>query len=106
MLFICLLTEKKKSTTCKLSVMFYLVDKSEDLSLGHDISDNTEKLFQEEEGQEGGVDGKPGYIGVFAKRPSGQNDKRSLLIKENQIFQVKELSAFLCIWEDLRVWAH
>ena len=86
--------------------MFYLVEKSEDLSLGHYISDNTDKLFQEEVGWEAGVDGKLGCIGVFAKRPSGQNDKRSLLIKETQIFQVKELSAFLCIWEDLRVWAH
>ena len=36
---------KKKCTTRKLRVMFYLVDKSEDLSLGCSISDNSEKLF-------------------------------------------------------------
>ena len=55
----------------------------------------SQNLFQEEEGREGGGDGKPGYIGLFAKTPSGQNIKRLLLIKENQISQVKELSAFL-----------
>ena len=75
--------------------MFYSVDNSEDLRLGRGISDNTENLFQEEEGREGGGDGKSGYIGLFAKTPSGQNIKRLLLIKENQISQVKELSAFL-----------
>ena len=26
--------------------MFYLLDKSEDISLGHSVSDNSEKLFQ------------------------------------------------------------
>ena len=75
--------------------MFYSVDNSEDLSLGRGISDNTENLFQEDEGREGGGDGKPGYIGLFAKTPRGQNIKRLLLIKENQISQVKELRAFL-----------
>ena len=50
----------------------------------------SQNLFQEEEGQEGGGDGKPGYIGLFAKTPSGQNIKRLLLIKENLTSQLKE----------------
>ena len=40
------------------------------------------------------------------------NIKRLLLIKENQIFQIKEFSVFVCVcvcvylWEDTRVWAY
>jgi len=39
--------------------MFYLADKTEDLSPGHSISDNSERLLQE-------VREEPGYIAVFA----------------------------------------
>ena len=31
--------------------MFYLVDKIEDLSLGHSISDNSERLLRRSEGE-------------------------------------------------------
>ena len=41
--------------------MFYLEDKTEDLSLGHSISDNSEKLFQ---GNKVGA----GHIGLFATK--------------------------------------
>ena len=40
---------------------------------------------------------EPGYIGVLQQRPGSQNMKRLLLIIENEIFQVKEFSAFLCM---------
>ena len=42
---------------------------------------------------------EPGYIEVLHQRASILNIKRLLLIKEDQIAQVKEFSAFLC-WED------
>ena len=37
---------KKKCATWKWRIMFYSLDKSEDISLGHSISDNSEKPFQ------------------------------------------------------------
>ena len=43
-----MLTEKKKKKRYaiqKVRVVFHLVNKPEDLSLGHSISDNSEKLF-------------------------------------------------------------
>ena len=77
--------------------MFYLVDKSETLSLKHNISDD-EKLFWRGSGE-------PGYIGVFATKPDGCNIKRLLLRKISQISQVKEFSS-LCVWKNPRVWSH
>ena len=41
----------------------------------------------------------------FVTKAGSLNTKRLLLTKENQISQVKEFSAFLCV-EDARVWAH
>ena len=40
---------------------------------------------------------EPGYIEVLQQRAGSLNIKRLLLIKENQISQVKEFSTFLCI---------
>ena len=41
---------------------------------------------------------EPGYIGVLQQKPGSWNIKRLLLlIKENQISQVNECSAFLCM---------
>ena len=49
---------------------------------------------------------KPEYIGVLQQRPGSQNIKMLLLVKENQVSQIKEFSAFLSyIWEDATVWA-
>ena len=56
----------KKRTTWKLRVMFYLVDKCKDLSLGCSVSDNSEKLFRR-----GSGGGEPGYTGIFATNPGG-----------------------------------
>ena len=72
-----------------MRIVFDLVDKTEDLSPGHSLSALRE--CSEE------ARGEPGYIGVFATRPGSRNIKRLLLIKENQISQVKEFSAFLSL---------
>ena len=40
---------------------------------------------------------EPGYIEVLQKRAGSHNIKRLLLMKEIQIFQVEEFSAFLCM---------
>ena len=71
---------------------------NEDCSLGDGASDNSEKLLQG-----GGVRGvggwgeEPGYIRVLQPKEGSREVKRLLLIKENQISQVKEFSAFLCM---------
>ena len=59
------------------------MDKTEDLRLGHSISDNSERLLRRDKGE-------PGYIGVFATKTKYRNIKGLLLIKENQTSQVKE----------------
>ena len=41
--------------------------------------------------------GEPGYIGVLQQRAGSLHVKRLLLIKGNQISQVKEFSAFPCM---------
>ena len=40
---------------------------------------------------------EPGNVEVLQKRARSLNIKRQLLMKENQICQVKECSAFLCM---------
>ena len=42
--------------------MFYSVDKTEDLNLGHSISNNPERVLQR------GKWGSPDYTGVFATK--------------------------------------
>ena len=74
------------------------MDKTEDLRLGHSISDNSERLLRRDKGE-------PGYIGVFATKTKYRNIKGLLLIKENQTSQVKEFSAFLCMGR-CKIWAH
>ena len=68
--------------------MFYLEDKCEDSSLGHSISDNPKKLFQRGKGEKQDI--QEGLFFFCNKTPDWL-----LLIEENQIFQVKEFSAFL-----------
>ena len=79
--------------------MFYSVDKSEDISPGHSISDNSERLLW------GGKGGARIYRSFQNKIPGNWNIRRSLLIKENQIFQVKNLVLFY-VWEAASVRAH
>ena len=45
--------------------MFYSADKTEDLSLGHRISDNSEGVLQRGKWRGGVGWGEPGYRGVF-----------------------------------------
>ena len=78
-------------TTQKLRITLYSVDKTDDLSAGHGISDNSKRvLWRDEEGSQD-------IQGFLQQRPDRQNIKRWLLMKENHGSQVKEFKAFLCI---------
>ena len=69
--------------------MFYLAGIFRIPSPGDSISSNPERTVLRKRGED------PGYIEVFQERESSLNIKRLLLMKENQIDQVKEFSAFL-----------
>ena len=71
--------------------MFYAVGIFSTSSLGDSISSNPERtaLRRPEE--------DAGYTQVLYPRAGSLNIKRLLLIKENQISQVKQFSAFLCV---------
>ena len=71
--------------------MFYLLGIFRTLSPGDSISSNPERTVLRRPGEE------PGYIEFLQQRAGSLNIKRLLLIKENQISPVKELSAFLCM---------
>lgn len=68
--------------------MFYLVAKTEDLSLGHSLSDNSKKLIWR------GKDGARILYGFLPQRPCSRDIKR---FQKNQTCQVSEFCAFLCI---------
>ena len=86
---VCRLSTEKKMHN--LRVMFYSADIWRTLSLGHSISDNAEKLFRR------GKWGARIYRDFCNKRPGSWTIKGLLLIKENEITQIKEFSAFLCM---------
>ena len=71
--------------------MFYAVGLFSTSSLGDSISSNPERtaLRRPEE--------DAGYTQVLYPRAGSLNIKRLLLIKENQLSQVKQFSAFLCM---------
>ena len=71
--------------------MFYSVGNFRTPSPGDSISSNPEITDLRRWGDE------PGYVEVLHQRAGSLNIKRLLLIKENQISQVKEFSAFLCL---------
>ena len=73
--------------------MFYSVDKTEDLGPGHIIWDNSGRLLQRGKGVEGSKDMQE----FLQQKPSSQNIRRLLLIKNNQISQVNKFSTFLCM---------
>ena len=68
--------------------MFYLVEFLRDSSPGNSISSSPERTALRRRGEE------PGYRNFAI---ISLNVKILLLIKENQISQVKEFSAFLCM---------
>ena len=70
--------------------MLYSVGIFRTSSLADSISSNPERTALRRQGDE------PGYIKVLQQRAGSLNFER-LLIKENQISQVKEFSAFLCM---------
>ena len=73
--------------------MFYLVDKIEDLTLEHSLSD-LRLLWNSAPKRQGRSQDTQG---VLQQRPGSRNISRLLLIKENQISWVREFSAFLCM---------
>lgn len=68
--------------------MFHLVAKTEDLSIGHSLSDNSKRLLWR------GKDGARIIYEFLPQRPCSQDIKR---FKKNQTSQVSEFCAFLCI---------
>ena len=79
--------------------MFYSVEIFRTSSLGDSISSNPERTAPRRRGEE------PGYTEALQWRAGNLSIKISLLIKENQITQVKEFSTSLCMGR-ARVWAH
>ena len=71
--------------------MLYLVGIFRTSSPGDGLSSNPERTAPRRWGEE------PGYREVLLEMASSLNIKRLLFIKENQISQVKEFSAFLCM---------
>ena len=76
----------------KVRVMFYLVDFLRISSLGHSISDNTEKIVLK-----GQREGSQIYRVFCNKRLGNKNIKSLLLIKADQRSQVNAFRAFLCL---------
>ena len=74
-----------------LRVIFYSVGIFRTSSLGDSILSNPERTATRSQGEE------PVYIEVLQQRAGSLNIKRLLLIRENQISQVKEFSTFLCV---------
>ena len=71
--------------------MFYSVGIFRTSSLGGSISSNPERTALRRREEE------PGCTEVLRQRAASLNIKRLLIIKENQISQVKEFSTFLCM---------
>ena len=64
------LTRGDPCKTQKLRITLYLVDKTDDLSTGHSVSDNSERLLRR--GKEGSQDIQE----FLQQRPDSQNIKR------------------------------
>ena len=71
--------------------MFYSVGIFKTASPEDNITSNPERTVLRRQQEE------PYYTDILQQRAGNLNVKRLLLIKENQIFQVKEFSAFLCM---------
>ena len=79
--------------------MFYLVEKTEDLSPGDSFSDSLEGRLQR----------SPGGAWIYKsfcnkKNPGSLNVKRLLLVKEIRHLKVMNVTLFF-VWKDARVWA-
>ena len=73
--------------------MFYLIHKTEVLSVGQSISDNSERLLSRV---------KLGSQEFLQQKPGSQNIKRLLLKKTRYLSYI----ALFYVWKDARVWAH
>ena len=81
----------KKYSQPEVESYVYLVGIFRTSSLGDSISSKPERTAPRRWAEE------PGCIEVLQQSAGSQNIKRLLLIKENQISQVKKFSAFLCM---------
>ena len=79
-----LLTEKKKSTTEKLSITFYLEARKADSQIA--LRDSSEEEREE-----------PGCIGGFATK-TRESEHQMLLLKKTRHFQLMNLVLF-CVWK-------
>ena len=91
----------KVVTTWKWRVTFYLVGIFRTSSLGGSFSNNPERtplrMQREEPGYVEVLQQRVGSLKFCNKRAGSLNVKRLLLIKGNQMFQVKEVRIFLCM---------
>ena len=71
--------------------MLYSVGNFRTSSTGHSIASNPKRTALRRWGEE------PGFTEALQQRAGSLNIKRLLLIKENQISQIKEFSTFLCM---------
>ena len=71
--------------------MFYSVGIFKTASPEDNITSNPERTVLRRQQEE------PDYTDILQQTAGNLNVKRLLLIKENQIFQVKDFSAFLCM---------
>ena len=90
---------KKKFTTFKLRVMFYLVGIFRTLSLGYSISGDPERTASRRWGEE------PGYMEVLQHRAGSFKIKTLLLIKKSRHPKLRIL-VFFYVWEYARVCGH
>ena len=87
-------TEKKNCTTLTLRVLFYSPDNTEDLSLEHSNSDNSESLLRRRK------------VGACICRSFCNKDqvvRTSKMFKENRHLKLVNLALFY-VGEDTRVW--
>ena len=68
--------------------MFYLVAKTEDLSLGHSLSNNSRRLIWR---------GKDGARILYEFLPQRLCSRDIIIFKKNQTSHVSEFCPFLCI---------
>ena len=83
--------KKKKKCSLEVESSVYLAEIFRTSSPGDSISSSPERAAWRR------WVGEPGFIEVLKQRAGSLNVKRLLLIKENQISQVKEFSVFLCM---------
>ena len=89
------LTRGDPCKTQKLRITLYLVDKTDDLSTVHGVSDNSERLLQR------GKEGSQGIHEFLQQRPD-RTSKDGCSLKETMDLRLRNLGLFY-VWEDEQV---